>query len=240
MAIETHQLTKRFGRFTAVDNLNLKINRGETYGLLGPNGSGKTTIIKILCGLMKATSGDALVLGKKAADSSITPRIGYMPQETALYLDLTIHENMELFGEIYGMSKDQIRQEEANLLKIIDLARWRNSPIANLSGGMRHRVSLACSLLHQPELLFLDEPTVGVDPELRASFWDYFETLREKGVTVVITTHYMDEAFHCSRIGLLRQGSLIAEGTPQDIITSTGAKSLEEAFLILARREEQL
>ena len=239
LAIETRQLTKRFGKFTAVDNLNLKINRGETYGLLGPNGSGKTTIIKILCGLLKATSGNVLVLGKKAVDSSITPRIGYMPQETALYLDLTVHENMELFGEIYGMSKEQIRQEEANLLRIVDLSAWRDSPIANLSGGMRHRVSLACSLLHQPDLLFLDEPTVGVDPELRASFWDYFETLRDKGVTVVITTHYMDEAFHCSKIGLLRQGSLIAEGTPQDIITSTGTNSLEDAFLILARRGEQ-
>jgi len=239
-AIETRQLIKRFGKFTAVDKLNLTINRGETYGLLGPNGSGKTTIIKILCGLVKATDGDALVLGKRVSDPSITPRIGYMPQETALYMDLTVHENMELFGEIYGMSKEQIIQEEANLLRIVDLTEWRGSSIANLSGGMRHRVSLACSLLHQPELLFLDEPTVGVDPELRASFWSYFETLREKGVTVVITTHYMDEAFHCSRIGLLRQGSLIAEGTPEDIITSTEAKSLEEAFLTLARRGEKL
>lgn len=240
LAIETRQLTKRFGRFTAVDSLNLKINRGETYGLLGPNGSGKTTTIKILCGLMKATDGEAMVLGKKAADPSISPRIGYMPQETALYLDLTVHENMQLFGEIYGMSKEEIKQEEENLLRFIDLASWRDSTIANLSGGMRHRVSLACSLLHKPELLLLDEPTVGVDPELRASFWDYFEALRGRGVTVVITTHYMDEAYHCSRIGLLRQGRLIAEGTPDYIITSSGAKSLEDAFLIFAGREEQL
>src|SRR4030042_4215072 len=238
-AIETRQLTKRFGRFTAVDNLNLKIKRGETYGLLGPNGSGKTTTIKILCGLMKVTGGEAMVLGKRAGDSSISPRIGYMPQETALYLDLTVHENMELFGEIYGMSKEEIQREEEELLRFIDLARWRDSTIANLSGGMRHRVSLACSLLHKPELLLLDEPTVGVDPELRASFWDYFEALRGRGATVVITTHYMDEAHHCNRIGLLRQGRLIAEGAPEDIITSSGAKSLEDAFLILARRGEK-
>jgi ABC-2 type transport system ATP-binding protein len=236
IVIETRQLTKRFGRFTAVDNLNLKIKRGETYGLLGPNGSGKTTTIKILCGLMNATGGEAMVLGKRAGDFSISPRIGYMPQETALYLDLTVHENMELFGEIYGMSKEDIQREEENLLRFIDLARWRDSTIANLSSGMRHRVSLACSLLHKPELLFLDEPTVGVDPELRASFWDYFEALRGRGVTVVITTHYMDEAYHCNRIGLLRQGRLIAEGAPEDIITSSGAKSLEDAFLILAGR----
>ena len=240
MVIETRQLTKRFGGFTAVDNLDLRIKRGETYGLLGPNGSGKTTTIKILCGLMKATGGEAMVLGKRAADSSISSRIGYMPQETALYLDLTVHENMQLFGEIYGMSKEEIKQEEENLLRFIDLARWRDSTIANLSGGMRHRVSLACSLLHKPELLLLDEPTVGVDPELRASFWDYFETLRREGVTVVITTHYMDEAYHCNRIGLLRQGRLIAEGAPEDIIASSGAKSLEDAFLILAARGEQL
>lgn len=240
MVVETRQLTKRYGRFTALDNLDLRIKKGEIYGLLGPNGSGKTTTIKILCGLMKATGGEALVLGKRAAGSSISSRIGYMPQETALYLDLTVHENMKLFGEIYGMSKEEIKQEEEKLLKFIDLARWRDSTITNLSGGMRHRVSLACSLLHKPELLLLDEPTVGVDPELRASFWDYFQTLREKGVTVIITTHYMDEAFHCSRIGLLRQGRLIAEGTPQDIVTSTGTRSLEDAFLVLARRGERL
>lgn len=123
-------------------------------------------------------------------------------KETALYLDLTVHDNMRLFGEIYGMSKTDIEREEAGLLKFIDLERWRNSTVTNLSGGMSHRVSLACSLLHGPELLFLDEPTVGVDPELRASFWSYFDALRERGVTVVITTHYMDEAHHCSRIGL--------------------------------------
>ncbi len=192
IVVETHQLTKKFGKFTALDNLNLKIKRGEIYGLLGPNGSGKTTTIKILCGLMKATSGEAIVLGKKIADSSIAPRIGYMPQEIALYLDLTVHENIELFGEIYGMSKAEIKQQEKNLLKFIDLEKWKDSTVANLSGGMRHRVSLACSLLHSPELLFLDEPTVGADPELRASFWDYFNALRERGVTAVITTHYMD------------------------------------------------
>lgn len=236
LAVETRQLVKKFGGFTAVNHLNLKIERGETYGLLGPNGSGKTTTIKILCSLLKATGGEALVLGKRAGDPSIFPRIGYMPQEIALYLDLTVHDNIRLFGEIYGMSKADIEREEANLLRFIDLEKWRNSTIANLSGGMRHRVSLACSLLHNPELLFLDEPTVGVDPELRASFWNYFEALRARGVTVVITTHYMDEAHHCSSIGLLREGQLIAEGTPKEITESAGVQSLEDAFLALARR----
>lgn len=235
-AIETRQLVKRYGNFTAVNELNLKIKRGETFGLLGPNGSGKTTTVKMLCGLLKATAGEVLILGKQIGDPSILPRIGYMPQETALYLDLTVHENINLFGEIYGMNKADIEREEANLLRFIDLEKWRNSTINNLSGGMRHRVSLACSMLHNPELLFLDEPTVGVDPELRASFWDYFEALRARGVTVLITTHYMDEAHHCSRIGLLREGQLIADGTPDEIIQATGVQSLEDAFLVLARR----
>ena len=235
-AVETHQLVKKFGSFTAVDNLNLRIERGETYGMLGPNGSGKTTTIKILCGLLKITDGEAFVLGKKAGAPPIAPRIGYMPQETALYLDLTVHDNLRLFGEIYGMSKVDIEREEANLLQFINLEKWRNAPISTLSGGMRHRVSLACSMLHNPELLFLDEPTVGVDPELRASFWDYFEALRKRGVTVIITTHYMDEAHHCSKVGLLREGQLIAEGTPEEITKSAGARSLEDAFLSLARR----
>jgi len=239
IAVETRGLIKNYGRFTALNNLDLCIKRGETYGLLGPNGSGKTTLIKILCGLMRPTKGEAMVLGSSSADSSISPRIGYMPQETALYLDLTVHENMELFGEIYGMTKLEIGEGEDRLLEVVDLAGWGNSTISSLSGGMRHRVSLACSLLHGPELLFLDEPTVGVDPELRVSFWDYFEKLRASGVTVVITTHYMDEAHHCSRIGLLREGGLIAEGTPEDIINSSGAKSLEEAFLLLAGRAKR-
>ena len=238
-AVETRQLVKKFGLFTAVDGLNLRIESGETYGMLGPNGSGKTTTIKMLCGLLKITSGEAFVLGKKAGDPYIAPRIGYMPQETALYLDLTVHDNIRLFGEIYGMSREDIEREEANLLRFIDLEEWRNAPISTLSGGMKHRVSLACSMLHNPELLFLDEPTIGVDPELRASFWDYFETLRKRGVTVIITTHYMDEAHHCSRVGLLRQGQLIAEGPPDEITKSAGATSLEDAFLTLARRGEQ-
>lgn len=236
VVIEARQLVKKFGAFTAVDHLNLTISRGETYGLLGPNGSGKTTIIKVFCGLLKVTSGEAYVFGKEAGNSSIAPKIGYMPQDTALYLDLTVHENLALFGEIYGVCKAEFEHKEETLLRFVDLEDWRDSTITNLSGGMRHRVSLACSMLHSPELLFLDEPTVGVDPELRASFWEYFTSLRQDGVTIIITTHYMDEAHQCSKIGLMHRGQLIAEGTPKEVTQSAEAASLEDAFLSLARR----
>ncbi|MFO8102401.1 MAG: ABC transporter ATP-binding protein [Dehalococcoidia bacterium] len=235
-AVETRQLVKKFGKFTAVDRLDLKIEYGQTYGLLGPNGSGKTTTIKMLCDLLEPTSGEACLLGKKVGDKSIPPRIGYMPQETALYIDLSVHDNICLFGEIYGMSREEIDREEKKLLQFVGLTGWRNEPVANLSGGMRHRTSLVCSLIHSPRLLFLDEPTVGVDPELRASFWDFFDNLGRQGITVVITTHYMDEAHHCGRIGLMREGGLIAEGPPQEIVRSTGCASLEDAFLALARK----
>ena len=236
LAVETLGLVKKYGAFTAVDHLDLKIERGETYGLLGPNGSGKTTTIKVLCDLLKPTGGEAFLLGKKVGDRSIPPRIGYMPQETALYLDLSIHDNICLFGEVYGLNRTEIDKAEMELLEFVDLTDWRNTPVSKLSGGMRHRTSLACSMIHSPELLFLDEPTVGVDPELRASFWEYFEALGRQGTTVVITTHYMDEAHRCGKIGMMRQGQLIAEGSTQEIIQSTGRESLEDAFLELARR----
>jgi ABC-2 type transport system ATP-binding protein len=237
--IETKNLTKKFGAFTALSDLNLKIESGAIHGLLGPNGAGKTTAIKILCGLLKPTSGEAYIFGKKVPDRSILPRIGYMPQETALYLDLSVYHNLALYGELYGMPRSRIAEREKELLHFIALERWRNEPVSSLSGGMKHRVSLACSMIHEPKLLFLDEPTVGVDPELRASFWEYFNELKQKGITIVLTTHYMDEAQHCDKIGLLRLGKLIAEGTPGEITRQTNTTSLEEAFLALSRQEAE-
>jgi len=237
VAIETSKLVKKFGKFTAVDELDLSIEEGETYGLLGPNGSGKTTTIKIICGLLEATSGTVKVLGETVPSRKVLDQIGYMPQDTAIYVDNTVHENMELFGSLYGMSKDQFKKREEEMLKFVDLGDWRNSLASTLSGGMRHRLSLACALLHEPKLLILDEPTVGVDPELRATFWEYFETLGKKGITVVITTHYMDEATHCQKVGLLRQGRLIAEGKPDELMKKHGKRSLEDVFLEIARRD---
>jgi len=235
-AVETKGLSKQFGSFKALDNLNLRIEKGTVHGLLGPNGAGKTTAIKILCGLIKPNGGEGYVMGKKAPDRSILPEIGYMPQETALYLDLTVHGNLRLYGDLYGLSRTRIAEREKELLDFVALQKWRDSLVSNLSGGMKHRVSLACSMIHEPKLLFLDEPTVGVDPELRASFWEYFDLLKKRGVTIVLTTHYMDEAQHCDQIALLRQGQLLAEGTPSDVIKSASATDLEEAFLALAKR----
>jgi ABC-2 type transport system ATP-binding protein len=237
LAVETDKLVKKFGDFTAVDSLDLRIEEGETYGLLGPNGSGKTTTIKIMIGLLGATSGTVKVLGKTVPSKEVMQQVGYMPQESAIYIDNTVHENLQLFGMIYGMTTELLNKRESEMLDFVDLSKWKGQLASTLSGGMRHRLSLACALLHEPRLLILDEPTVGVDPELRATFWEYFEKLGERGTTVVITTHYMDEAGHCEKVGLLRQGKLIAEGRPEELMQKTGKKSLEDVFLVLARRD---
>jgi len=236
--VEVHDCTKMFGKFTAVDALNLTIYRGEIYGLLGPNGSGKTTIIKMLCGLLHPNAGSIKIFGQSLPCKSIMNQIGYMPQDTAIYLDNTVHENLFFFGNIYGMAKENLEKKEQEMLEFVNLQDWRDNLVSTLSGGMKHRLSLACALIHEPNLVFLDEPTVGVDPELRATFGGYFESLVKKGITVIITTHYMDEAEHCSRVGLLRQGHLIADGRPKDLKKNMGADSLEEVFLLLTGSEK--
>jgi ABC-2 type transport system ATP-binding protein len=236
--VHTKDLSKHFGSLKAVDKLNLAIEKGEIYGLLGPNGCGKTTTIKLLGGLLRPTDGSATVFNKDSQLRAHLPDVGYMPQETALYQDLTVHDNLMIFGKIFGMSNTELLKSEKELLDFIDLHAKRNEPISNLSGGMRHRVSLICAMIHNPKLLFLDEPTVGVDPELRQNFWESFRKLGRKGTTIIITTHYMDEAMNCTKIGLMRSGGLITEGLPDEILTQTGTRSLEDAFLELTRRGE--
>jgi len=236
--IETKDLVKKYGKFTAVDHLGLRVRKGEIYGLLGPNGAGKTTTIKMLCNLLKVTSGEAYVNGLLIPDRHIPSGIGYMPQETALYPGLTVHQNMKFFGDVFGLSKNEIQEREESLLDFIGLPEWRDEHVGNLSGGMKHRVSLACTLLHAPPLLLLDEPTVGVDPELRVSFWEYFNHIKQEDRTIVITTHYMDEARRCDRIGFMHNGHLIAEGRPGEVLHEAGTDNLEDAFMILVEREE--
>ena len=237
-AVRTEGLCKEFGPLRAVESLDLRIPQGCVYGLIGPNGSGKTTTIKVLNGLLKATSGKAWLMGEEVPVSSCIRRIGYMPQEMAIYADLTVHENLELFAGMYSMSRDAFRARAEELLDMIDLKDREDSLVATLSGGMKHRVSLACALVHDPELVFLDEPTVGVDPELRVGFWSHFSELKREGKTVVLTTHYMDEAVRCDRVGMMRLGRLIAEDAPNGLMDATGAGNLEDAFLAKARGDD--
>ncbi|MFW3146909.1 MAG: ABC transporter ATP-binding protein [Thermoplasmatota archaeon] len=233
-AVEVKGMKKSFGKVKAVDGLDLDIDGGQVFGLLGPNGSGKTTAIRILCGLLRADEGESKVLGELVGKRSYLARIGYMPQETALYEDLTIHENLKLFAGIFGLQRKVFLERERVVLDMVDLYHRKDFVLSDLSGGQRHRVSLAASMVHSPELLFLDEPTVGVDPPLRARFWSTFSDLKKKGTTIIMSTHYLDEAMNCDFIGMMRMGRLIARGSPGEIMDRTGTNSLEEAFLRLA------
>jgi ABC-2 type transport system ATP-binding protein len=234
--IETRGLRKEFPGLVAVESLDLKIAKGTLYGLIGPNGSGKTTAIKMLVGLLRPTGGQALVLGERVPLRINRTKIGYMPQENAVYGDLTIRENLKFFGGLYSVPKEPLTTRMDEVLKVVDLAARQDSLVSQLSGGMKHRVSLACTLMHEPEVVFLDEPTVGVDPELRFGFWRFFHDLRSRGKTIILTTHYMDEAIKCDRVGMMRAGRLIAEGSPRELIASTRTTGLEDAFLEFSRR----
>jgi len=233
------KVVKEFDGFKALNNLSFSIDDGGLYGLIGPNGAGKSTAIRIMTGLIKATEGEVEVLGYKPQQADVRPLVGYMPQEMALYQDLTVRENLEFFGKLYSISKKDLKKRIADLLDFVELSRWDKMIIANLSGGMKHRTSLAVALLSKPRLLVLDEPTVGVDPELRASFWQRFEDMRADGTTILLTTHYMDEARRCEKIGLINHGRLIAEGTPDGLLELTKTKNLEDAFLSLTRRKKE-
>lgn len=233
--IWTEGLRKEFDGLVAVDDLALSIPRGTLYGMIGPNGSGKTTAIRMLVGRLRPTGGRARVLGEDVPLSRRVRDIGYMPQEMAIYTDLTVSENLELFGSLYSMGPGAYEKRAEALLAMVDLTARKDSLVSQLSGGMKHRVSLACAMVHDPQVLFLDEPTVGVDPELRSGFWRHFSDLKAAGRTVVITTHYMDEAVRCDVVGMMRQGRLIAEGRPADLMGRTSTGNLEDAFLEFSR-----
>lgn len=237
--VRAHKLVKQFGEVRALDGLDLCIHKGESFGLLGPNGSGKTTFIRMVAGLVRPTSGELSVLGHAlpAGVGKVLPRIGYMTQLQALYTDLSIWENVQFFARIFGMNDKQKRDARVEeVLNLVELQPRKSSLVGTLSGGMKQRLSLACALVHEPELLLLDEPTVGVDPQLRQTFWGYFRTLNARGVTIVVSSHVMDEADRCDRLGLIRSGQLLAQGTPAEIRQMGGSQNLEEAFLSLSGR----
>jgi ABC-2 type transport system ATP-binding protein len=240
-AVETRHLTRRFGSMVAVRDLNLTIARGEVFGLLGPNGSGKTTTIRMLCGLLEPSEGTAIVAGVDVSQNpdQIKERIGYMSQRFGLYEDLTVAENMEFYGGIYGLKGAGRRGRVSEVVRFLGLERRLNQIAGTLSGGWKQRLALACALMHGPAVIFLDEPTAGVDPAARRSFWSTIKTLAARGTTVIVTTHYMDEAERCERLALLSQGHLIALGTPDEVATQVGGRTLEDAFIILQERDER-
>ncbi|WP_270179236.1 ABC transporter ATP-binding protein [Alkalihalobacillus sp. CinArs1] len=224
-------VTKRFGKKKVLEDVTLTLTNNEIFGLLGPSGSGKTTLVKILCGIDVPTEGHVSVFGKKMPDLELIKRIGYMAQADALYHELTAKENLVFFASISGVKRNKRAERIQQVMKLVDLESDLNTKVETFSGGMKRRLSLAIALLHEPDILVLDEPTVGIDPALRNKIWDTFEILKESGVLIVVTTHVMDEAERCSRLGMVRDGQLIAIGTPDEIKTKTEASTIEQAFL---------
>jgi ABC-2 type transport system ATP-binding protein len=238
-AVSTRRLEKKFGEVTALDHVTLDIPPGLVLGLLGPNGAGKTTLIRILLGLTRPTSGEASVLGQPVGLRSARARVGYMPQDLAVYTDLTVEENLALFGRLNGLGGARLRTRSREVLELVRLTERRRSLVSELSGGMRRRVSFASALLPDPDLLLLDEPTVGVDPELRAEFWNHFHRLTENGKTIVLTTHYLEEANRAHRVVFLHAGAILATGSPEEVKARTRTVTLEDAFLYLVRAQSK-
>jgi ABC-2 type transport system ATP-binding protein len=248
-AIVVRNLTKRFGDFTAVDGITFDIRKGEIFGFLGPNGSGKTTTIRMTLGLLQPTSGSVEVLGIPVAEhpEAIRPRVGYMSQRFSLYNDLTVIQNLRFYGRAYGLNNDALQAAIDRALAMAGLEGRENSRTSELSGGWRQRLALSTAILHQPELVFLDEPTAGVDPVSRRAFWDLLYQLIAEGVTVFVTTHYMDEAEHCHRLAFIQRGRIIALGSPSQIKHDTMSGQVLEfspsdavkAVRVLRERQEE-
>lgn len=238
-SIRTVGLTKRFGDYVAVDSLDLDVHRGEVFGLLGPNGSGKTTTIRMLTGLLAPTSGEVTVAGIDAVrdPEGVRRRIGYMSQRFGLYDDLSVAENFRFYAGVYGLRGARREARQAELFGTLGLTPRVKQLAGTLSGGWKQRLALACATAHHPELVFLDEPTAGVDPAARRSFWELIHELAAGGMTVLVTTHYMDEAARCDRLAFLSRGHLIGLGTPDEITRQFGAASVEDVFIELQQRD---
>lgn len=239
-AIAVSNLDFNYGGLKVIDGMSLEIEAGTSYGLLGPNGAGKTTLIRLMVGLLKPASGSIKCLGKtpSPANARLT---GYMPQLPALYSELSVEQNIDFFARIYGLRDRKERSQRVDeVIKLVDMWPKRKTQIMKLSGGMKQRVSLGCAIVHEPPLIFLDEPTVGLDPELRVHFWEYFESLTRAGATLIVSSHTMDDAAHCQRLAFLRLGRVVAQGAPAELRAATGSKeaTLEDAFLYFIKRDE--
>ena len=233
LAVKVDKVSFTYNNLKVLDSLSLQVPGGISFGLLGPNGAGKTTLIRLLVGLLRPKSGRILILGQTPS-RRIAHLIGYMPQLHSLYAELSVMQNVDFFAHIYRVTNTTERaQRVEQAVRLVDMWGRRNDAIQKLSGGMKQRVSLACAIVHNPPLLFLDEPTVRLDPELRVTFWEYFATLTRKGATLIISSHTMDDAAHCDSLAFMRDGKVIAQGTPEDLRRATGRpeSTLEDAFL---------
>ncbi len=235
ISVRAHQLSKKFDDFLAVDRVSFDVHRGEIFGFLGANGAGKTTTIRMLCGLLIPTSGEAWVngFGIHTESERIKQSIGYMSQKFSLYQDLTVEENIVFYGGIYGLSRAEIRSRKEWILKKLDLTAQRNMLTGNIPLGWKQGLALGCAILHRPPILFLDEPTSGVDPISRREFWRFIHELAQQGTTVFVTTHYMDEAEYCNRLAIMHQGKIIQIQSPGELKKKYQKTSIEEVFISL-------
>jgi ABC-2 type transport system ATP-binding protein len=243
-AIDVRVLTKTFGRFTAVDHISFDVRRGEIFGFLGPNGAGKSTTIRMLCGILQPTAGTALVGGFDVGRQSeeVKRIIGYMSQKFTLYGDLTVRENIDFHGGIRGLPPARMREREAWVIRMAGLSGRENTLTNELSGGWRQRLALGCAIIHQPDILFLDEPTASVDPASRRDFWDLIYELSEQGTTTLVTSHYMDEVERCHRLAIITAGRIIALGSPRDLktrFTGRASATLEDVFVRAVQESER-
>ena len=234
-------LIKRFGSFTAVDNISFEVSKGEIFGFLGANGAGKTTAIRILCGLSKPTSGEGTVAGFdiNRKQESIKKHIGYMSQKFSLYQDLKVWENIELFGGIYGLNDKQIAEKTDKMLKALSMENARNMYVRDMPLGWKQKLAFSIAMVHDPEIVFLDEPTGGVDPVTRRNFWEMIYEASSRGVTVFVTTHYMDEAEYCDRVSVMVDGRIEALDSPARLKEKYGASTMDEVFTKIAGRSKR-
>ena len=240
--IETDKLTKRFGTFTAVDHISFTVGEGEIFGFLGANGAGKTTAMRMLCGLSSPTSGTGMVAGFDIYKETerIKRHIGYMSQKFSLYGDLKVWENIRLYGGIYGLSEKQLKAKTDELLRVLDLENERNTLVDALPLGWKQKLAFSVAIIHEPRIVFLDEPTGGVDPVTRRQFWELIYQAAERGITVFVTTHYMDEAEYCNRVSIMVDGKIEDLDSPSALKSSFGAGNMNEVFHALARRAKRI